>query len=218
MTKFARLATSLSAAAAITAAAATSAAAHPHVWVDVKSEVIYEAGQVTGFKNAWTFDEGYSTMAIEGLDKNGDGKYDRQELAELAQVNIDGLKEFDYFTHPKLGDSALKVAAPKDYWLTREKGILTLHFTLPLEAPVLATAPNFSFQVFDPSFYIAFELAKEKPVTLAASAPAGCKVDVSVPKDDTAEAEKLGEAFYQQFGGDIGIGLAQTVSITCPAS
>ncbi|MCH9808359.1 MAG: DUF1007 family protein [Alphaproteobacteria bacterium] len=213
-----QMAARLTLAAVIAAAAATTAAAHPHVWVDVKSKVIYDSGRVTGFKNAWTFDEGYSTMAIEGLDKNGDGKYDREELAELAQVNIDGLKEFDYFTHPKLGTSALKIAAPKDYWLTHEKGILTLHFTLPLADPVLATAPDFSFQVYDPSFYIAFELNKAKPVTLAAGAPTGCKVDVSVAEDETAEAEKLGEAFYQQFGGDIGIGLAQTVSITCPAS
>ena len=45
-------------------------------------------------------------MAIEGLDKNGDGKYDRQELSELAQVNIDGLKEFNYFTVAKLGTTS----------------------------------------------------------------------------------------------------------------
>lgn len=218
MTNKAHSATLIAAALAFLSQLTTSATAHPHVWVDVKSEVVYEAGRITGFKNSWTFDEGYSTMAIEGLDKNGDGKYDREELAELAQVNIDGLKEFDYFTHPKLGDAALKVAAPKDYWLTHDGKILTLHFTLPLKAPVLASAPNFAFQVMDPSFYIAFELAKENPITLAAEAPAGCKVDVSVPADETGEAEKLGEAFYQQFGGDIGMGLAQTVSITCPAS
>jgi ABC-type uncharacterized transport system substrate-binding protein len=190
--------TSLTARLAATCAAiaitAAPAAAHPHVWVDVKSTVVYEDGRITGFKYSWTFDEGYSTMAV------------------------DGLKEFDYFTHAKLDETALKIDTPKDYWLEHKDGILTLHFTLPLQTTVLGNAQGFTFQVFDPSYYIAFDLAKEKPVTLAAGAPAGCKADVSVPPDETAEAEKLGEAFFQQFGGDIGIGLAKTISVTCPAS
>lgn len=197
---------------------AATAEAHPHVWVDVKTTVAYEDGRISGFKFAWTFDEAYSVMAVEGLDANGDGKYDRNELAELAKVNIDGLKEFEYFTYPKLGDAPIKVAAPKDYWLERNGQILTLHFTLPLAEPVLASAKGFNFQVYDPTFFISFELVKENPVTLAENAPAGCKADVSVPADETEDAKKLGDSFLQQFGGDIGIGLAQTVSIVCPSS
>lgn len=197
---------------------AGAASAHPHVWVDVKATVAYEDGKIAGFQYAWTFDEAYSTMAVEGLDTNGDGKYDRKELAELAQVNIDGLKEFEYFTHAKLGDAPLKVAAPKDYWLERNGTILTLHFTLPLADPVLASAKGFNFQVYDPTFFISFELAKENPVALSANAPSGCKADVSVPADETEEAQKLGDSFFQQFGGDIGIGMAQTVSVVCPST
>ena len=194
------------------------AAAHPHVWVEVKTAVLYDNGRLTGFRHAWTFDEAYTAMALEGLDKNGDGKYDREELAELAQINIDGLKEFDYFTYARLGDKALKLGAPTDYWLEHKDGILTLHYTLPLETPVLASAHGFTFQVYDPSYYIAFDFSKENPVTLAAGAPSGCAADISVPADQTAEAEKLGEAFFQQFGGDVGMGLAQTVTLSCPAS
>lgn len=203
---------------AILATVATPALAHPHVWVDVKTAVVYEDGRLVGLRHAWTFDEGYTMMAIEGLDTNGDGNYDRDELSELAQVNIDGLKEFDYFNYAKLGDAPLEFGAPEDYWLEYKGGILTLHFTLPLKDAVLATAEGFTFQVYDPSFFISFEFVKEKPITLANGAPAGCRVDVSVPANEVAEAEKLGEAFYQQFSGDIGIGLAQTVSLNCPAS
>lgn len=208
----------LAAACTAIAFAAPPAAAHPHVWVDVKSTVIYDDGRITGFKYSWTFDEGYSQMAVEGLDTNGDGVYDRDELAELAQVNIDGLKEFDYFTFAKLSEAPLKLAPPKDYWLEQKGKILTLHFTLPLQTAVLDSAEGFTFQVYDPSYFIAFDLAKEKPITLATGAPAGCRADISVPAEDALEAEKLGEAFFQQFGGDIGIGLAQTISVNCSSS
>ena len=100
----------------------------------MKETVLYDKGSITGLQQAWTFDEFYTQQAIEGLDKNGDGKYDREELKDLAQVNIDGLKEFAYFTFAKLGDAELKFKPPVDYWLDyTDKKILTLHFTLPLE-------------------------------------------------------------------------------------
>ena len=62
--------------------------AHPHVWVTVETTLLYERGGFTGFRHKWTFDEFYSAMAVEGLDTNNDGKYSREELAELAKVNV----------------------------------------------------------------------------------------------------------------------------------
>lgn len=180
---------------------ATAANAHPHVWVTSEATVLYANGTTTGIQQAWTFDEMYTAQAIEGLDKNGDGKYDRQELQELAQVNIDGLKEFDYFTFAKLGDTPLKFKPPvDDYWLSyTDKGILTLHFTLPLEQPISADATGFNFAVYDASFFIAFDLAEKDPVKLGAGAPAGCKAAIHEP-DDTEDIQRLNDAFSNALG------------------
>ena len=68
---------------------AASSVAHPHVWVSVKATVLFEGDTMTGLQQSWTFDEAYTAMAIEGLDTNGDGNYDRKELEELAKVNVD---------------------------------------------------------------------------------------------------------------------------------
>jgi len=201
------------------AVGAASTFAHPHVWVSVKATVLYENGTMTGLQQAWTFDEAYTTMAIEGLDTNGDGNYDRKELEELAKVNIDGLKEFGYFTFAKLGDGGVTFKEPIDYWLEYTGGVLTLHFKLPLEKPVLAEAPGFTFSVYDPSFFIAFDLAKDDPVKLAASAPAGCKADVAIPAKEAEDTQRLGEAFFQELGGaDYGVTMAKTVAISCAKS
>jgi len=96
---------------------AQPALAHPHIWVTVRSTVLYENGAIVGFRHAWTFDEYYTAMAIDGLDTNKDGVYSREELAELATVNVEALKEFSYFTFPKLKDQELAVGVPKDYFL-----------------------------------------------------------------------------------------------------
>lgn len=199
---------------------AASTLAHPHVWVSVKATVLYENGTMTGLQQSWTFDDAYTAMAIEGLDTNGDGNYDRKELEELAKVNVDGLKEFGYFTFAKLGDGNLTFNEPVDYWLEYVGGVLTLHFKLPLENAVLAEAPGFTFSVYDPSFFIAFDLAKDNPVNLAAGAPAGCKANVATPAKDAAEAQRLSEAFFQELGGgaDYGVGLAKTIAVSCAKS
>src|SRR5207244_8359130 len=111
-------------------AAATPARAHPHVFITFQMTVLYEKGTFVGVRHKWTFDEFYTAMAIEGLDKNKDGIYDREELAELAKVNIDGLKEFAYFTYPVLDGQDVKLAEVKDYWAEHKDGALSLHFTV----------------------------------------------------------------------------------------
>ena len=54
--------------------------------------------QITGIRHHWTFDEFYTAMAMQGLDTDGDGVYSKEELEPLAKVNVESLKEFDYFT------------------------------------------------------------------------------------------------------------------------
>jgi ABC-type uncharacterized transport system substrate-binding protein len=65
------------------------ACAHPHVWVTAKSEVIYAANwSVTGVRYAWTFDNMFSTFAVQGIEPKHKGVFTREELAPLAQVNV----------------------------------------------------------------------------------------------------------------------------------
>jgi ABC-type uncharacterized transport system substrate-binding protein len=202
------------------AASSIRACAHPHVWVTASATVLYDHNTITGLQQAWTFDEFYTAMAIEGLDTNHDGKYDRQELSELAQVNIDGLKEFNYFTVAKLSNEDVKFKQPVDYWLEYADKILTLHFTLPLEKPVPADATGFAFAVSDPSYFIAFDLAKDNPVKLGPGAPPGCAAMISDPAAEDEDSQRLNQAFSNALGnnGNSGFGMVKSVAIHCPKS
>jgi len=197
-----------------------SASAHPHVWVAVEATIAYAGGNVAGLQQRWTFDDMYTAMAIQGLDKNGDGTYDRDELKELAQVNIDGIKQFEYFTHAKLGDAALKFAEPKDFWLEHKDNVLTLNFTLPLEQPLAAETPGFSFSIYDPSYFIAFDFAKDKdkPVKLGEGAPVTCALDMD-PAPSDEDVQNLANAFSAEMGGSSsGSSLSRTVRVKCARS
>lgn len=191
--------------------------AHPHVWITVQTTVAYKNGAFTGLEHVWTFDEFYTAMAIEGLDKNNDGKYDREELAELTKVNMDGLKEYQYFTVASLAGAPLKMDEARDAWLEHKDGLLALHFTLPFAQPVLTDAKGLSFSVQDSTFFIAFTLAKTDPVKLGPGTPAGCKAVVTEPGGDKGAASGASgpaSPADQQAAGFTMLG-GQSVAVSC---
>ena len=68
---------------------AAPAFAHPHVWIAMRSDVVFNAkGEVSGIAVEWTFDDGYAQVALDGLDTNGDGVYSQSELEPLTQENL----------------------------------------------------------------------------------------------------------------------------------
>ena len=120
---------------------ASAAQAHPHVWITATSELVYAPdGTITGVRHAWTFDDMFSTYALQGLETKNKGVYSREELAPLAQTNVESLKEFAFFTFAKADGKKQKFLEPVDYYLDYKDGALTLHFTLPLKTPVKAKA------------------------------------------------------------------------------
>ena len=102
------------------------------------------------------------------------------QLAPLAKTNVDSLKEFDYFTFAKSDGHKVVFAPPVDYTLEeREDKRVVLHFTLPLATP-LKPGRYLSLQVYDPTYFVDFELAPKDPVQLA-GAPPGCSKSVLAP-------------------------------------
>ena len=61
-------ATGVATAAVFWLACALPAVAHPHVWVTVETTVLFEQGSISGFRHKWTFDEFYTSMAVQGLE------------------------------------------------------------------------------------------------------------------------------------------------------
>ena len=146
--------------AALAFCLAAPAYAHPHVWVTMKSELVYAPdGSVTGVRHAWTFDDMFSVFATQGLESKEKGKFTREELAPLAQVNVKSLKEYDYFTIAHANGKKAELNPPVDYWLEFTDGLLTLHFTLPFKTPV--KAQGLEVEMYDPTWFRGLRLCRE---------------------------------------------------------
>ena len=194
---------------------AAPAEAHPHVWIVAKSEVMYAPdGSITGVRHAWTFDEMFTTYALQGLASKTKGVYTREELAPLAQTNVESLKEFNFFTFAKADGKKEKFVEPVDYFLEYKDNELTLHFTLPVKTPF--KAKQLALEVFDRAFFIDFKYADKDPIELV-GAPADCKMQFQRPNDDTANAQRLNEQnFMNGDNSNYGAMFANKIMVNCP--
>jgi ABC-type uncharacterized transport system substrate-binding protein len=168
----------------------TGAGAHPHVLVDAASEIVFdEKGRIAAIRHHWRFDEAFSAFAVQGLDTDGDGTYTREELAPLAQINVESLSEFEFFTFLSTGDYEVGFSEPRDYWLETDGEYLTLHFTLPVSRALASTEPV-TLEVYDPEYFVAFSLPSEEAVRLI-GAPQGCSLRVNLARELDAKSQAV---------------------------
>lgn len=200
----------------VPAAAVKPALAHPHVWVDARSEVVFDAQQrISALRVHWRFDEFHSLVAIEGLDSNGDGRLDPAELQPLAELNVTSLKEYGYFTEILADGEPLAFEDARDYSSRYEAGILSLQFEIPLAAPVDPRVALVRFRSYDPTFYIAIEPALQDPVAFAGTPPPSCRAEVE--EGSPPEVLTLSEADFldPEASESIGKLYATTLAIVC---
>lgn len=198
------------------------ALAHPHVFIEAKANLVFDAaGKLSAIRHVWRFDDAYSAFASQGLDADGDGELSVTELKPLADVNVESLAEFEYFTFLSAGDRELGFSKPTEYWLQSDGGLLTLYMTLPVEAPIEVRSLPARVDVYDPTLYVAFAFVEENAIETE-NAPAGCKFEVQRPTelDPTTAATLAGIGPEQRDLPpellDITRDLTNGVSLSCP--
>lgn len=198
---------------------ASPARAHPHVWVSAETEVVFDAQRrVTALRHFWTFDEMYSSWAVQDAGGGAGGTVDQAQLQALAEENALSLHEFGYFTEVKANGVEQSFGTPVDYRMTYENGKLTLSFTLPLAAPAEAERA-LALEVSDPEFFVSFRMAEGDDAVRLVGGPDGCAKTISRPADIGLEsAGSLSEDFFLALteAADFSERIANRALIACP--
>ncbi len=202
------------------------ASAHPHVWSDMRSDIILDdQGRATAIHVEWIFDQGYTEAATEGMDADKDGIYTASELQPVVTENIRALKEFRYFTAAKANGKDIPYADVTEYGQRiNDQGRLSMTFVVPFAAPVDLRTANFTYKIYDPDFFIAFDYIKGETVTAIGNMPKGCAINVGkLAFDENIEqtrqelAEKPADWQPEQ-PQDFGSLFAQPVSVSCKSA
>lgn len=171
-----------------------SAQAHPHILVNAEAEMRFDGqGRLVAVRNIWHFDPLFGAYATQGYDADGDGNYSREELQPLAEINMNSLSDFKFFTWVTIEGKVRKLDPPEDYWLEYDGDVLTLHFTLPLAEPIRTDEGPIVVDVYDPDYYVAYQMAEGEPAVLV-DPPQPCSAEVRRPEPlDSETAMELAE-------------------------
>lgn len=199
--------------------AASPALAHPHVWIDMRTDMVMGPDRTLGAVSiTWTFDEFYTAFAVQDFKKRADGTYNQDDLDALLNINLENLKEWNYFTEIKQAGQDLPLGTPKPVSASYDAklGQLTIAFSLPLVAPVTPTkAAPVTLQIFDPTYYISIEYVKDAPLRLTGETENGCAYEATTPDVESIWTSLPESAFANPEGTTLGRNFATNVTLTC---
>jgi ABC-type uncharacterized transport system substrate-binding protein len=189
--------------------------AHPHVWIDLKSQFEFDTdGRITGLKIDWTFDEFYTAFVV--ADAGGPEAMDQETLTGIGRGNLANLREYNYFTEFRADGAIQPFAVPETFDMGLKDGKLWLRFSVPLETPLRPAEHRISYAVFDPSYYVEILHVDGGHRLPADRGPEGCRTVLEEP-NPTTEALSLAESLDVMDSAPESFGalFAQRVRLEC---
>lgn len=136
-------------------AAAAPAAAHPHVWIDLRTVALLDAqGRLEGVRVEWLLDRFYSALAEEDMDTDGNksvSPVEAQQWAENAFTNIASTGYFGEFLIDGRNYRPTRASDPVGRWVD---GQIFMSFVIRPDEPADPRKVAVGYMVYDSEFYI----------------------------------------------------------------
>jgi ABC-type uncharacterized transport system substrate-binding protein len=164
-------------------AVAFPAFAHPHVFVNDKITVQFEAGMLQGITFTWTFDDMFSSMILSDYDPKHTGHFDAAQVKAVKAGAFDNLENYHYFIALAVGKKQVpRFTIDRFAPSVADAGKLVYSFFVPLKLPVQPTEQTVRLTVYDDSYYVAFDLLHLQDVTVQAGAEVACSLSIEKTK------------------------------------
>ena len=192
----------------------THVQAHPHSWVDLKTDIVGNKTHILGFNMSWTFDAMTSAYMLDGEDLSAKNK--ARTLAKMTETLLENIHTERYFTHFYDGDTRIDNALAGKATLTQSKIKLTLHFYLPLLKPKVITPTPMTLLVFESGYYVDMSWESANDIQLSPELSQRCSLALILPtptEEQSSYAMSLSadeSPNYEQ-----GKVFSQMVKITC---
>jgi ABC-type uncharacterized transport system substrate-binding protein len=203
---------------ALLLAAPQPASAHPHAWIYLETQPVFNAsGHITGLRQRWTFDQYYTEFILQDLKVQDRSNPPQDVLMQLARTNLSNLKPYGYFTRLMQGGKELAQGTAGEVESKVEKGALVMDFTLPLAQPANPRDGALTYRIFDPTYYVEMLHHSKKRIRLPQNVPTGCTLSLTEP-NPTLEQVSLASALDKnaQAPENLGALFAETITLACP--
>ena len=199
------------------------ALAHPHIFVDVELEIVFDSdGAPEGVWISWAYDPMFSMLLVSdlGLDPDFTGEIAEEERAALHGFDMNWIEDYHGDTHATQNGAPLALSGSVEWASDYRDGQLTSrHLRLLEDQP--DPAQDWVLAVYDPTYYTSYGIVGTPKV----QGRSDCTVRVFEPDWSVAGAQM--EAALEEVlgaGGDIeadfpavGALFAEEVRISCTA-
>jgi ABC-type uncharacterized transport system substrate-binding protein len=141
-----------------------AARAHPHIFVEHHLQVLFDQSGVTGLRMVWSFDEMYSSTLRTDYTDTPKGPITAKDVESLRDTHFAPVAGKHFFAVATINGEKVTLDQFGDFTakFTDDKAVYS--FTVPIK-PVKPAAKNtLEVTIFDPEYYIDFELASDDPV------------------------------------------------------
>lgn len=150
------------------AGVAFQAAAHPHVFVDTRLDVVFDtAGRAEGVRISWTYDDLFSLVIImdHEMDADFDGVLTAQELETLRGFDMNWIAGYPGDTYALLGTAPLALSGPSEWSVSYADARITSVHYRRFGAPTDLDETPLVVKVYDPTLYNGYTIIGEPTVT-----------------------------------------------------
>jgi ABC-type uncharacterized transport system substrate-binding protein len=164
-------------------AAAFPAFAHPHVFVNNHTTVVFDGTMLKGVRFTWVFDDMFSNMILSDYDPKHAGHFSAAQVKALKEGAFDNLENYHYFVAFALGRKELTHFKIEDFTPSVTEGKkLVYTFFVPLAVPAQPTEQTVRITVYDDSYYVAFDLLHLTDVTVETGEGVTCVPSIEKTK------------------------------------
>lgn len=193
---------------------ARSVFAHPHSWIDTKTEIMGNHGTIDGLKMEWTFDRMTTAYLLDGEDMSAQHK--QQTLSAISKSIIHNMLASHNFTYLDEGKRSLDYQKVVGETLRIEQGKAILDFTLPLVKPYRFHGAALSLRIFDPTYYVDMSWTSVKDIQFSQGLKSSCTSSLIEPHPTASQVNKA-MTLPVDAGPDYQLGkvFTQTLRLSC---
>ncbi|RUA30602.1 MAG: hypothetical protein DSY76_02410 [Bacteroidetes bacterium] len=160
----------------------TSVQAHPHVFIDAKIKVYFDAKGLKGFKISWQFDQMFSEIMLDEFDEDVDDEFSAAEQKMIYQKAFSNLKKFGYFTKILIDNKPFEIKYIANFEARMDDDIMSYSFFIPCSIPINDAETEIKVFTYDESYYMDVSLTEESISFVNTNA---YEINYEVYEDDT---------------------------------
>jgi ABC-type uncharacterized transport system substrate-binding protein len=162
-----------------------TAEAHPHIFIEHSMSVVFDQSGPVGLRMVWRFDELYSSTLRSDYTDTPKGPITAKDVESLRSQHFAPVASKHFFAGAALNGEKLALDQFTDFTAKFVDGKAIYSFTIPLQPSKPVAKNTLEVTLFDPEYYIDFELAAEPPVKALGGQKLGASCTATTVSRDT---------------------------------